>query len=254
MVSSILIVDDERPIRKGLRTVIERFHPQFKRIADSGTGAEALELAAIEPWDLVLTDICMNRMDGIEFMGRLKAIRPETQIIVISGHEDFASAREAMRYGALAWLLKPVDLKELAEAIGRANARHSAGSGQAAPMSTVPVADPPPAADERIHAVLRFIEDNLHRPLDMAEVANQTSFNYTYFSSWFKNAVGSNFNDYLARQRIERARRLLSDPALAVGDIARSVGYPDSRTFTKTFVRVTGTAPTVFRKAGCIGH
>lgn len=265
MFDSILIVDDERPIRKGLRAIIERFHPRFTHVEDVGSAAEALDRCSAQRFDLVLTDISMSRMNGLELIGRLKAMRPKLQFIVISGHEDFEWARLALRYGALAWLLKPLNLHELSEAIMRGlqqvagtgagrglryGEQKGAGSCLEALMDYQGLVHN--VKDEKAKLALQFIYENLHRPLDMAEVANELSFNYSYFSLWFKESVGINFNECLARLRIGRAAELLADPRLGVQEVAHSVGYPDARTFTRTFSRFAGTPPSQFRKTGTL--
>lgn len=112
----LLIVDDERMIRQGLQTMIEREYPSKYSIALAGDGAEALRLFREEPRDLIITDIRMPVMDGITLLERLSAeAEPgeEPAVVILSGYDDFEYAKSALRYRVRDYLLKPIRRDEL---------------------------------------------------------------------------------------------------------------------------------------------
>ncbi|WP_379128011.1 response regulator [Paenibacillus sp. sgz500958] len=110
----LLIVDDEKNIRVGLKTMIEREYPDLFSIALAGNGAEALELYNQERADVIITDIRMPVMDGITLLERLSADKNESPaVIILSGYDDFEYAKSAIRYRVKDYLLKPIRRDEL---------------------------------------------------------------------------------------------------------------------------------------------
>ncbi|MBB6669692.1 response regulator [Cohnella nanjingensis] len=118
----LLIIDDENNIRLGLKAMIEREFPRTYDMRFAGNGAEALAQLDSDRFDLMITDIRMPEMDGIELINRLqgKEIRPET--IILSGYEDFRYAKEAIRCNVKEYLLKPIVREELFRALRRLEA------------------------------------------------------------------------------------------------------------------------------------
>jgi NarL family two-component system response regulator LiaR len=116
---TLLIVDDHAVVRRGARAYLET-EEDFAVIGDVGSGAEALLLVAHHPPDVILMDLVMPGMDGVEATRRLKQISPRSQIIVLTSYHDDESLFPALRAGALSYLLKDVPLSELADAIRKA--------------------------------------------------------------------------------------------------------------------------------------
>jgi len=112
---TVMIVDDEQAIRRGLAAKLNWESLGFRIAAEASNGEEALELLAREPVDLVITDVKMPRLDGIGLIERCRSFHPATRFIVLSGYDDFQYATAAMRHKAEDYLLKPVIRKELAE-------------------------------------------------------------------------------------------------------------------------------------------
>jgi two-component system response regulator YesN len=120
--TKLLIVDDERMIRQGLKVMIEREYPSVYSITLAGNGAEALELYQQERNDVIITDIRMPVMDGITLLERLsKDAGPgeAPAVIILSGHDDFEYAKSAIRYRVKDYLLKPIRREELFEILER---------------------------------------------------------------------------------------------------------------------------------------
>ena len=116
MTRQILIVDDEKNTREGLKWALERKDTQIRTAAD---GEEALAMLRDAPADLALTDLRMPRMDGMEFLRRLREEYPETDAAILTGHGTVESAVEAMKMGAFHYLIKPVNMEELKVLIER---------------------------------------------------------------------------------------------------------------------------------------
>lgn len=106
----ILIVDDEKSIRRTLRDILE--YEDFT-VEEAGDGQEGLALALKEKFDIILSDIKMPKLDGMEFLDKYMATNPDTPIVMISGHGNIETAVEAVKKGAYDFIAKPLDLNRL---------------------------------------------------------------------------------------------------------------------------------------------
>ncbi len=113
---SILLVDDQRLMREGLRTLLE-MEPGMRVVGEAANGQEALELYAKLAPDVVLMDVRMPVMDGVEATRQLLARWPQARIVILTTFDDDEYVFDALRAGALGYLLKDVSIQELADAI-----------------------------------------------------------------------------------------------------------------------------------------
>ena len=104
----VLIVDDERIEREGLKYLLSMEEGE-REIYEASNGKQALQIIRTEDIQLLLTDIKMPHMDGLELARRAKEEKPGLQIVIFSGYNDFTFAQEAIRYGVTEYILKPVD-------------------------------------------------------------------------------------------------------------------------------------------------
>ncbi|BBI31254.1 response regulator transcription factor [Cohnella abietis] len=118
----LMIVDDESIIRKGIRTSIDWWALQVEIVGEARNGKQALELVEQLKPDIVLTDIRMPHMDGLEFAQQLKQQFPYIKIIILSGYDDFNYARKALKIGVTEYLMKPVGAEELTALVSRIGA------------------------------------------------------------------------------------------------------------------------------------
>ena len=115
----IILVDDEEEVRKSIIRKIKWEENGFLVAGDAENGEDALEkIELLEP-DLILTDIRMPYMDGLELSRRLKERYPSIRIIIFSGFDEFEYAKEAIRIEVEEYILKPIDAGELQELFGR---------------------------------------------------------------------------------------------------------------------------------------
>jgi DNA-binding NtrC family response regulator len=108
--ASILIIDDYKAI---LKTLTEILRYEGYKIEEASDGEEGLRKFSNTAYDLVLCDVMMPKMDGIEFLEKSKAINPDVPIIVVSGHGNIETAVEAVKKGAFDFISKPFDLNRL---------------------------------------------------------------------------------------------------------------------------------------------
>lgn len=118
MTLQMLIVDDEPLICQGLMTTIPWKEMDIEVVGSAENGRKALEIMESKRVDIVITDVYMPEMDGIQLSATLLENFPDVAIIMISGYEEFEYARQALRIGVKDYLLKPVDIDELWTLVG----------------------------------------------------------------------------------------------------------------------------------------
>jgi len=117
--SKILIIEDESAIRRVLKRIIADENKSYQ-VEEAVDGLEGLEVIKDNDFDLVLCDIKMPKMDGVEVLAKIKIIKPEIPVIMISGHGDLDTAVETMRLGAFDYISKPPDLNRLLNTVRNA--------------------------------------------------------------------------------------------------------------------------------------
>ena len=115
----VIIVDDEPKVRRGISRLISDNAAQWEIIGETGNAYDALNIAGVCRPDLVITDIRMPGMDGLAFVEKLKAISPDTAVIIYSGFPEFEYAQKAITYKVSEFLLKPLDEEEFFKALAK---------------------------------------------------------------------------------------------------------------------------------------
>lgn len=113
----IFLVEDEMIIRRGIKNSIEWEKEGYQFAGEASDGELALPMILREKPDIVLTDIKMPFMDGLELSRLIRKELPETKILILSGYDEFEYAKEAIRIGITDYLLKPVSSTRLLEAL-----------------------------------------------------------------------------------------------------------------------------------------
>ncbi len=117
--TTILVVDDHEVVRKGICAYLETL-PEFSVVGEAASGEEALSLVSEQIPDVVLMDLIMPGMDGVETTRRVKAISPRTQVVVLTSYHEDIHIFPALKAGAISYILKDMKMDKLAEAIHRA--------------------------------------------------------------------------------------------------------------------------------------
>jgi DNA-binding NtrC family response regulator len=117
--SKILIIEDEAPIRRVLTKILSEENDTYL-VQEAEDGLQGIELVKNEDFDLILCDIKMPKMDGVEVLEAIKKIKPEIPMVMISGHGDLETAIQTMRLGAFDYISKPPDLNRLLNTVRNA--------------------------------------------------------------------------------------------------------------------------------------
>lgn len=251
-----LIVEDESLMREYLMMNLNNIHNQWVAAACARDGIEATALLNEQHFDLVITDIKMPRMGGLELATHISSNIPNTDIILLTGYDEFNFARTAIRIGVADYLLKPLRDGELHSILDRlASKRNNSDmngdltknitlQSQAAVKSDVVAGNP----NILIQRVRNYIERHYCEQISLSEVADLMDVNPTYLSSIFESEQGESYSKYVLRLRIERAALLLrTHPVGNISDIATDVGYLSAKHFISVFKKYYGMTPSEFR-------
>lgn len=233
---NLLIADDEPMIREGLATIIESFDLPLHIVAKAKNGLEALQLAKRHQPQLILTDICMPKLSGLDFIRALRQSHRETKIIILSGYGEFEYAREALQLGVSNYLLKPIQEEELRLSL---LALLPTGSQQTLPN---------PSTLEKgslVDQCFLLLQTHFSDPnFDLSALAQKLAIHPDYLSRKLKTETGFSFKDWLSSLRIQKALELLKSGHYSMAEIAEQVGYSSQHYFSTVFKHYTGQSPT----------
>lgn len=116
---TVLLVDDHEVVRSGVRAFLDS-QPEFSVVGEAKSGEEAVDLTVKHIPDVVLMDLVMAKMDGVEATREVKTISPRTQIVVLTSYHEDEHIFPALQAGAISYILKDVKMEKLADAIRRA--------------------------------------------------------------------------------------------------------------------------------------
>lgn len=120
MTEKVLLVDDEEDF---LEVLSERMKSRGIEVSTANSATEAIRIAEKESFDAIIVDLMMPEMDGLEALKLIKEKKPESQVILLTGHATVDKGIEAMKLGAMDFLEKPADLSQLTEKIKKAHAK-----------------------------------------------------------------------------------------------------------------------------------
>lgn len=244
MAYRVIVVDDETKIRSGILYAFPWKQMGFEIVADFDSSLRALEYIGSNAVDVVLTDIKMPILNGVELAQKIRELGLQTEIIFISGFRDFEYAKSAIRLGARQYITKPLNRDEVIAAF--LNLRTLLDSRAPPPVEQ----EESPLYYQRIMQVVKEHIDNHLATATLESAALAAALSSGYLSRLFKQKTGEGFSDYLLRRKMERAAVLLRDISLKTYEIAEAVGYDNPKNFSRSFKQFYGVSPREYRKEG----
>ena len=264
----VVIIDDEPIIVEGLRKSVNWKAAGCEVAGIAYSGEEGLELIKNEIPDIVFSDIQMPCMDGLSMIASIKSEFPDTQITILTGYRDFDYAQRAIQLGVSRFLLKPSKMDEIEEALsfmtkkleklGVVNRQAKAvASLKDSEVKTEELEEAQPVEEDAaldsaassfiVKNAVAYIEEHYHEKLKLSDVADQVYVSQWHLSKLMNRYLGQNFSEILNGIRINRAKELLKDPALRIGDIADEVGFLDMAHFSRVFKKLVGISANEYR-------
>jgi two-component system response regulator YesN len=241
-VLKLLIVDDEPVILGGLKHMISSEKTLFTDIECASDAFDALSLLETFKPDLVITDIQMPAMDGLELIREAQQ-RKIKRFVILSGYDVFDYARQALRLHVTDYLLKPIQQRELAEVLNRISLEVLEERSQML-QGDLEEAHPSSNQTSNIRKFKAYVQEHFMHDVSLDDVAGHLGLRPNYVCNILKRELGLTFVHYLHHVRIEKAKELLTHPdSLTVEQVAKSVGYEATRHFYKIFKQYTGQTP-----------
>lgn len=240
----IVIIDDEPKIRKGLSKIIS-MHPGWyvmKTFAEGESAATYLQDVAV---DVVITDIHMPGLTGLDMVARIKQTCKDVVFVILSGYGRFEYAQRAIDLGVKKFLMKPTSPREVTQVLEQIEAELMPAERQGAGQKTV--------NNLLILRAQEYINLNYRTKVTLRDVAAALYISPNYLSDLFKKHTGMKFSDYLLEVRMEKSKQYLMDIHYKVGDISELVGFSDARYFSSTFRKRFDMTPLEFRNRYAAG-
>ncbi len=259
-----LAIDDEEIVRRGFRNKIDWTAAGYEFLPPCKNGREAIAKIPVDRPDVVMTDICMPLVDGLEVASFIAKEYPEIAVIILSGYGEFEYARAALRCKVVEYLLKPITSSELLAVITKVKTRldekaknqyqrentdkekaaHSTLNKQPLPLSN----NTRNMGKTKLVEFQNYIQNNFaQKKLNLQEISRDLFISPSYLARILKQYSGKSFVEALTEYRIEMAKQMLADPEIKTCVVAEKVGFSDPHYFSTIFKKSTGKTPTEYR-------
>jgi len=235
----VLLVDDEIMIREGFKRLFDWETHDCEVVGEAADGMEALaKIDTLDP-DIAIMDINIPIMNGLKVIQLARIKHPEMAFVIVSGYDDFAYCREALRLQITDYILKPVNYEEFGVCID--NLKIALFQRQSSKNAE--------QQEERtITGITRYLQEHLTEEISLSVLADEFHLSAQYISQLFKSEIGVNFLAYLTNIRMEKAKQLLLSTSLSIAEVSEQSGYGDYRVFTKAFKKSEGITPSQYRR------
>lgn len=247
----VLIIDDEDIIVEGLTHII----PWEKHgcvvvgsASDIESGAEKIRECVP---DILFTDIRLPDGNGLTMLAGLKSEFPDMQVVVLTGYREFNYAQQAVTLGVVRFLLKPSKLDEINEALEEIVRRFQKSAGNEneneKENEIFQTSGDDDASSFVVRQAVRYIEEHSSEKISLSDVADSCYVSQWHLSKLLNKYTEQNFYDILNSARITKAKKLMLDPSLRIGDISEMVGYIDTPHFSRVFKKLEGISANEYR-------
>ncbi|MBM6947268.1 response regulator transcription factor [Mordavella massiliensis] len=235
---TLIVVEDELRIREGLCKLIRRLDMGVKVIGEAEDGLEGLKMIQDMLPDIVITDIRMPKMEGLEMIRKVREMNIRCIFIILSGYAEFSYAQTAISYGVTDYLLKPVTVSDVKRLLEKLN-----------PQDTLTEREAPGdggAYSDLVYSVMNAVKRDYATHISLSTYADVYKVTPQYISTLFTKETGETFSSYVRRIRMEKAKELLLTTDMKIYEVALAVGYPEQKYFSKVFKEYTGVSAKQF--------
>lgn len=233
----LVIVDDEYYTLEGMKHILD-WDKYGITIAGTATdGNQGLEVIRDTNADIVIADIRMQEMDGLEMIRILRDDNFDGKIIILSGYQNFEYAKSAIDFKVEKFLTKPVNPIELEGTIVKITQELQTEAGEISEGISV-----------FFKNVLEEVDRHYTEDIQLSKLAEQFFCSRSHLSKLFKRHLGMSYVDYIAKKRIDKAKKLLMNEELSTEEIMASVGWQDPKHFRAVFKKQEGMSPSEYRR------
>ena len=241
----IVVVEDEDLVRQGIVYAVDWESIDCEVVGEASNGLAGLALIKDRKPDLIVADIKMPVMDGIDMVRALRREGISSRVIFLTAYSDFSYAQHAVKLGAADYLLKPFRDGELEAAVKRI-----------LDAASSPVPHPSPEQDIKysryVTEAMKYIESHYSEDIGLSTVAAHLGLSESHLSHLFKNETGLSPGSYLIQTRIKAAMEMLKDCRSKVYEVAEKTGFRDIAHFSSTFKKIVGISPSDYQRSSSV--
>ncbi|MDD3334298.1 MAG: response regulator [Eubacteriales bacterium] len=227
-----VIVDDDKWALADIRQSFRFSHWGFDVTGEYQNASDAFSFIEANPPDLVVSDIKMGEMSGLDLARKCHEHQFDPVFIIVSGYDSFAYVQDAFRYGVFFYLLKPIDDDQVAEVMEKAREKLDERSKNRRVYS-----------DDALGRALQYIDEHCCEHLTLDRLAAAMFMNPSYLSQLISKGVGIPFVSYRNKQRVEQAKALMAQGQHNVSILAENIGFVSPGQFFKVFKQETSMSP-----------
>ena len=250
----VLIAEDEDIIRKGIAYTMDWVSMGCTIVGEAANGKEGVEkIKELSP-DIVLADIMMPMMNGIEMIRKGQEIA-DFKAIIMTSYADFEYAKKAIELGVSAYLMKPVDEEELKKSISKIITELEKDNQLRQLSYKMKNADDIDALfiksegdNDYIQEVLKGTRERFAEKISLETFSEELGVSGSYLSRKFKEATGQTYLDFLNKYRVQQAIKLLETGTYKVYEVSEMTGFSDYKYFSTVFKKYTDRSPSDFVK------
>lgn len=246
----VMVVDDEAVVRRGIVQGVDWARLGCEIAGEAANGEDGLALAERLRPELIITDIRMPRMDGVEMMNALRNRGCTAHVLVLTAYSDFTYVRSALKFGADDYLLKPFRNQELENAVQAICLKIAQNAPPPARLVPLPEGEKSAYVQSALQYIAARFGDN---GLSITAIAEHLNISEGHLSHVFKKETGYTVGNYLTQYRIHMAMQYLRDCRSKVYEVAERVGYRDVNYFGSAFKKLTGMSPSDYQNQGANG-
>lgn len=242
---TVFIADDEAIERKYLHNIFQKRPKQYSVVGEASNGKEAVSLVYQVKPSIVIMDISMPLLNGLDAALLIKERYPDTIILLNTAYAEFEFARKAVEYRLDAYLLKPSSEDTIFQTIDSC-----IQAGKTAQDNSQPPSHPDSRSCTDI--VAEYITEHYQRNILLGELADLVHFSPSYLSYLFHQERGMTIKTFINQQRIEQAVYLLLHSRMSVKEISCTCGFTNISHFNRVFKQQTNKSPAEIRKDGLL--
>ena len=234
---TLMIVDDESAILEGISRLLDWKALGFERIRTAKSSFEVISHVVDWKPDICLMDVCIGNEYGYELITRLGEMGVRSNYIMMSGYDEFTYACEALRCGALDYLLKPIDGGKLLQRVKQiiVEKLHGTVPEEIGEECDPILKRPYPELSPLIRKIVMIVAMEYGQHISLKSIADRFRMNPTYLGQIFIKETGMKFTEYLMmyRMHVERSRIMETDDKIT--EVADEVGYTNMNYFYQHF-------------------
>lgn len=255
---TVMIVDDEPIVRKGLISFIDWPQLECKIVYEAANGIEAFNKTAELSPDIIISDIKMPGMNGLELAEKIRQDFPSTKIILLTGYSDFYYAQAAIKHGVIDYVLKASAIENISSAVEKTKKIIDMERTTNLRLQNIErvidagLADVTASLDKvSINYIVKkakeYILQNYTQKISLKNVADNVHVNSSYLSRLYSKEMGETIIETINKLKIEKAKELLKETIMKTNEISQAVGIEDSAYFSHLFKKYIGLSPMEYR-------